>query len=413
MSEASQEQSPQDDAATTELVARLRERAPEILALTERMVAINSHTRNAAGVDRVGEVLADSLAGGALSLTRLPGGAGLGAHLAFETPAASKGAPILLIGHHDTVFPPGTFEGFRVANGRAHGPGVLDMKGGLALIACVLSQLDRAGLLAALPLRFISVSDEEIGSPSSQPWLRSLAQGARCALVFEAGRAGDKLITARRGSGHARVTAHGKAAHAGNALADGRNAIWALARFIDHAQQAQNSVPGAALNVGLVSGGSARNSVPDLASCEVDLRFSDAAGEAALRGVLEAACRSADAELPGTRCELVWTTSRKPWSRTAASAALCSEYAGCQRAAGLLAGEADVIGGGSDANTVGALELPTVDGLGPRGTGFHTPEEQIEIDSLALKAEALLRFLVLLARGTARFDMRAQKNERA
>jgi glutamate carboxypeptidase len=279
---------------------------------------------------------------------------------------------------------------------------VLDMKSGLALITCVLSLLDEAGLLANLPLRFISVSDEEIGSPSSQPWLRDLAQGARCALVFEAGRTGDKLITARRGSGHALVTAHGKAAHAGNALAEGRNAIWALARFIDHAQGAQNAFAGASLNVGLVRGGSARNTVPDTASCEVDLRFSDAAGESALRAALEAACQRAEADVPGTRCELVWTTARKPWARSAGSAALCNEYAACQRAAGLLAGEADVIGGGSDANTIGALDVPTLDGLGPRGSGFHTPDEQIEIDSLPLKAEALLRFLLL-----------AQKNERA
>lgn len=385
------------DERTTQLATRLRLRAPEILALTERMVAINSHTRNPAGVDAVGEVLAQALSGSSLALTRKAGGAGLGAHLLFETPAAGSGRPILLIGHHDTVFPPGTFEGFRQAEGRAYGPGVLDMKGGLALVAIVLLVLDEAGLLAALPLRFFSVSDEEIGSPSSQPWVSTLAQGARCGLVFEAGRAGDKLITARRGSGNAIATAHGKAAHAGNALREGRNAIWALARFIDYAQCAQHAFPGAGLNVGLVQGGSARNTVPDHARCEVDLRFSDAAGESALRAALEEACAKASAEVPDTRCELAWTTSRRPWARSAESAELCQVYNECQQAAGLLAGEADVIGGGSDANTVGALGIPTIDGLGPRGTGFHTPDEWIEIASLGMKAEALLRFLLRYA----------------
>jgi glutamate carboxypeptidase len=383
-----------DHERTTDLIGRLRQRAPQILALTERMVSLNSHTRNAAGVDAVGALLAEALSSSSLAITREPGGAGLGAHLLFETAAASRGAPVLLIGHHDTVFPPGTFEGFRLAEGRAHGPGVLDMKSGLALVAHVLLVLDEADLLARLPLRFISVSDEEIGSPSSQPWLSTLAQGARCALVFEAGRAGDKLITARRGSGNAIVTAHGKAAHAGNALSEGRNAIWALARFIDHAQRVQHAFPGAGLNVGLVQGGSARNSVPDLARCEVDLRFSDAGGESAVRRALEEACAKAAAEVEGTRCELVWTTSRRPWARSQASAELCAEYNACQRAAGLMAGEADVIGGGSDANTVGALGVPCIDGLGPRGSGFHTPDEQIEVASLGMKAEALLRFLL-------------------
>ncbi|HEX6242063.1 MAG TPA: M20 family metallopeptidase [Polyangiales bacterium] len=379
--------------ALSELLARLHAGQAELLGLIERLVRVNSYTRNIAGVDAVGELLAEALAGTSLRVAREQPD-GLGTHLAFSTPAARRGAPILLIGHHDTVFPPGTFEGFRSEGGRAYGPGVLDMKGGLALIVAVLRTLETAGVLADLPLVFVSVSDEEIGSPSSQPLLTRLAHGARCALVFEAGRVGDKLITARRGSGHARVETFGRAAHAGNALAQGRNAIWTLARFIDEAQRAQFAQPGASLNVGLVRGGSARNTVPEHAECEIDLRFSDAEDEAGLRSLLEAARQRAEQDVPETRCELHWTTSRKPWARSAGSAALCATYAQHQRAAGLLAGEADVIGGGSDANTVGALGIPTLDGLGPRGSGFHTHAERIEIDSLPRKAEALLRFLL-------------------
>lgn len=385
-----------DEAA---LIARLHTRAPEILALTERLVRINSHTRNVAGVDAVGDILAEALAPSSLRLTR-HAAAALGQHLCFRSqvlPARLEAAganAVLLVGHHDTVFPPGTFEGFRHDGDFAYGPGVLDMKSGLALVVTVLGVLDEAKLLTDLPLCFVSVSDEEIGSPTSQTLLRSLAPDAGCALVFEAGRAGDKLITARRGSGHVQVTAHGKAAHAGNALAEGRNAIWALARFIDAAQGLTDSFPGASLNVGLVRGGSARNTVPALASCEIDVRFSDQTGEQGLRRELEAALVRTAASVPGTRCELVWTTARAPWARSAASAALCQRYAACQTAAGLAAGEAGLIGGGSDANTLGALGVPTIDGLGPRGAGFHTPEEQIEVASLALKAEALLRFLL-------------------
>jgi glutamate carboxypeptidase len=376
-----------------DLCAALSARAPEILALTERLVRINSHTHNPTGVDAVARELAQALPLGALSLRELRPEK-LGTHLCFETQAASSLPCLLLIGHHDTVFPPGTFEGFRQAGALAYGPGVLDMKGGLSLVAVVLSVLAAKGALAALPVRFVSVSDEEIGSPTSRAWLEQLARGASAALVFEAGRAGDKLITARRGSGSAICVAHGKAAHAGNALSEGRNAIWALARFIDKAQRLNGTVQGASLNVGLSSGGTARNTVPAHAQCELDLRFSDPEGERALNAALLRAVEEAAREVSGTRLELISSTSRKPWARSAASAALCARYAACQQASGLQAGEADTIGGGSDANTVGALGIPTLDGLGPRGTGFHTPDEQIEIASLALKAEALLRFIV-------------------
>jgi len=267
------------------------------------------------------------------------------------------------------------------------------MKGGLALIAVVLSVLDEAGALASLPLRFISVSDEEVGSPTSRPWLEQLARGAQAALVFEAGRAGDKLITSRRGVGSALCIAHGKAAHSGNALSEGRNAIWALARFIDHAQRMNARITGASLNVGLVRGGSARNTVPERAECELDLRFSDSEGQHALAAALAVAAQEAGSEVEGTRFELTTHIARKPWAQSAASSELCARYGACQRESGLGSGETDTIGGGSDANTVGALGIPTIDGLGPRGRGFHTHDEQIEVASLALKAEALLRFL--------------------
>lgn len=374
-------------------IARLQARSSFMFELLERLVRINSFTRNVAGVEAAGEALRQALAIDSLRPTARSGGE-LGTHLCFSTPAAEEQPAMLLVGHHDTVFPPGSFEGFAREGDLARGPGVLDMKGGLALVATALRALDDAGVLAALPLRFISVSDEEIGSPSSQPWLEELAASARCALVFEAGRAGDAIITARRGVGHARLTAHGKAAHAGNALAEGANAIWALARCIDALQRANGAIPGASLNVGLAHGGSARNSVPDLASCELDLRFSDAEGQAALLGLLEEVCRDPALALPGTRVSLEATVARRPWARTRTSAELCARYGACQRAAGLSWSETGTIGGGSDANTLGASGVPTIDGLGPRGAGFHTHDEHAQLSSFVPKAEALVRFLL-------------------
>jgi glutamate carboxypeptidase len=368
-----------------------------MLELLEQLVRINSHTQNVPGVEAVGALLQEALAVASLQLeTRACGG--FGTHLCFATRVAAARPAVLLLGHHDTVFPPGSFEGFRMAEDIAHGPGVLDMKGGLAIATTVLLALHEAGLLRDLPLRFVSVSDEEMGSPSSRRWLEQLAPSTSAALVFEAGRAGDAVITARRGVGHATLTSRGKAAHAGNALADGTNAIWALARCIDLVQQLNGRIAGASANVGLVRGGSARNTVPDLASCELDLRFSDASGKAALVAQVEAACHAAVVGLPGAHIEAQISVTRQPWARTEASAALCARYGECQRAAGLSWSEAGTIGGGSDANTLGAAGVPTIDGLGPRGSGFHTQDEQVLLSSFLPKAEALLRFLLADAR---------------
>jgi glutamate carboxypeptidase len=375
-------------------LAALAGRSGEILPLIEELVRLNSYSKNVAGVNAVGERLGAALAPLPLAVRQVDGGPDWGTHWCFSTQAADALPALLLIGHHDTVFPPGTFEGFALREGRAHGPGVLDMKGGLAIVITALRCLHDAGLLEQLPLCFVSVADEEVGSRSSAALLRELARSARAALVFEAGRDGDLIVTSRRGSGSARVRAEGRAAHAGNALHDGRNAIWSLATFVDRAQRLNGSLPGTTLSTGLIAGGSARNTVAEHAHAELDLRFEDARGKGALLDALGACARHAMESVEGTRVEVRAEVTREPWERTDASSALCARYGAAQRAAGLAAGEAPRQGGGSDANTVGAQGLPAIDGLGPRGRGYHTHDEYIEVASLLPKTEALLRFVL-------------------
>jgi glutamate carboxypeptidase len=374
-------------------LAAVRRRGDEMIALTRAWVEINSYTANVTGVNAVGALLREAYALPSLSCRVLPGGPNHGDHLVWQTPAARTAPPILLIGHHDTVFPPGHFEGWRSEAGRAMGPGVLDMKGGLSVIRGALAALDEVGALAGLPIAVVSVADEEVSSPSSAPQLRELARGAACALVFESGRAGDAIITRRKGVGGLAVVAHGKAAHAGNNPRDGANAIWALARFIDAAHQLTDHSRGRTVNVGLISGGTARNTVPDRAECAVDLRYETVADAEALGAALAAAAAQAMAAVPGVRIELVDGMNRLPLERTPASAALRDEYAACARASGLGDVEAGLLGGGSDANTVAPLGVPAIDGLGPRGAGFHTTGEYVELESFVPKACALVRFL--------------------
>jgi glutamate carboxypeptidase len=248
-----------------------------------------------------------------------------------------------------------------------------------------------------VPVAGLLVGDEEVGSPDSQPHLRRLAAGARAALCFESGRAGDVIVTARKGTAAVKVTAHGVAAHAGNAHEQGRNAIWALARFVDAAQGLTDSARGVTVSVGTIRGGTTKNTVPELAECEVDLRFLTVADGAALEAALAAAAARAAAAVPGTRLEVARQSWRDPLERTQASAALAAAYGECQRACGLGAGEAPLAGGGSDACTTGAMGIPSIDGLGPRGKAFHTREEQVELGSIVPKAQALLRYLASLA----------------
>jgi glutamate carboxypeptidase len=379
----------------------LGEQAKAMESALAELVQVNSFTENVEGGRKVGAMLEELFAVDLLDTTRVPSESGKFAdHLVVQSSWTSIGdAPIALVGHLDTVFPPGTFEGYRRDGELARGPGVLDMKGGLVVVAWALKALAHAGALATLPgLRVVIVADEEVGSPEGQRVIKDAIAGARGALVFEAGRKGDLVITRRKGTGAMTVVAHGKAAHAGNAHKEGANALWALAKLVDRAQALTDYARGVTVNVGKVTGGTSKNTVPDRAEALIDLRFETRAdGEALVEAIRRAADESA-AAVPGTRFEVEGGIARLPLERTDASVKLMEDYGACARASGLGTGEAPLIGGGSDASTAAAIGVASIDGLGPRGIGFHTKDEQIEIATLVQKAQALARFLAGLQR---------------
>jgi glutamate carboxypeptidase len=367
-------------------------------ALAE-LVSVNSFTENVEGGRKVAALLEEIFADCALDTRRIPSTTKRFAdHLVLTSSWTTTGiSPVALVGHLDTVFPPGTFEGYRRDGDLARGPGVLDMKGGLVVVAWALKALAAEGVLSELPgLRVVIVADEEVGSPEGKKVIESAIRGAGSALVFEAGRKNDLVITRRKGTGAMTIVAHGKAAHAGNAHKEGANALWALAKLIDRAQALTDYARGVTVNVGKVTGGTSKNTVPDRAEALLDLRFETRAdGEALVAAVTKAADESA-ALVPGTRFEIEGGIARLPLERTEASARLMEEYGAAARASGLGSGEAALIGGGSDASTSAAMGIASIDGLGPRGIGFHTKDEQIEVATLVLKAQALARFLASL-----------------
>ncbi len=357
------------------------------------LVEVNSFTDNVEGGRAVGTMLRElftieGLASETTASTRYAD------HLVFASRKEASVPSVALVGHLDTVFPPGVFEGYRRDGDLARGPGVLDMKGGLVVVAYALQALAATGgLAAATPVRLVIVADEEVGSPEGQGIIRAGVAGSDAALVFEAGRTTppDAIITRRKGTGGMTARAFGKAAHAGANHKDGANALWAIARLVDRLQQLTDYERGVTVNVGKITGGQGKNTVPDAGEAAIDLRFcSRADGDALVEAITRAA---QEAAVPGTRIELEGGVARQPLERTEQSAALMRAYGDCARASGLGAEEAPLIGGGSDASTTSSMGIASIDGLGPRGAGFHTKDERIVVATLVPKAQALARFL--------------------
>lgn len=370
----------------------LREQLPSMEKELAKLVEINSFTTNIDGCHAMAKQLEKLFTMEGLSATfHHPPGSAQGPHLLFCTSAS--GAEVSLVGHLDTVFPPGVFEGYRVDGPLRRGPGVLDMKGGLIVMAFALRALAHEGLLSSIPLRTIIVSDEEIGSPEGRTVIEENLKNTRAALIFEAGRTQDALITCRKGTGTIVAVASGKKAHAGNLHHEGVNAVWALACFVDEAQRLTDYKEGITLNVGKFSGGEVANTVPDHAEALIDLRYTSMEQGQNILARLEEAARRAEMRVPGACIQLRGGLKRQPMQRSEANLRLMRSYAPCALAEGLGTSEAPLLGGGSDACTTSALGIASLDGLGPRGNGFHTLDEQIEVATLIPKAAALVRFL--------------------
>ncbi len=380
--------------------ARLRklieDRHETAVGLLRDLVLESSFTDDRSGCNAVGARLCEELAAIAGISTRTVGGTRYGDVLIASTAraAASAEGAVLLVGHLDTVFPKGSFEGFRVDGAIARGPGVLDMKGGLVVMLEALRALSALGALDDLAVRMIVVADEEVGSPESFATIQEASRGAAAALVFESGRAADRVITARKGTGSVTAVARGKAAHAGNAHEHGANAIWALARFVDRAQQLTDYTRGLTVNVGMIRGGESKNTVPDRAEAKLDLRFVHAADRDGLVERLRAAAAESAASVSGTNITFERVLSRPALERSDENLELYREYAACAAAEGLGSDEAPLVGGGSDASTTASVGVPSIDGLGPRGSGFHTHEELVELATLSPKAAAVARLLL-------------------
>jgi glutamate carboxypeptidase len=354
------------------------------------LVRAESPSTDKSAVDRCGAVLLSRLEMLGARTARLRQG-DVGDHIRAHF-GSDNARPILLLGHFDTVWPAGQLSRmpFREESGRLYGPGVFDMKGGIA-VAMLAMRIVRERMGRELPVEMLWTTDEEIGSGTSRRFIEDAARQSRAVLVLEPSLPGGGVKTSRKGCGDFQVTVHGVAAHAGIAPGQGVNAIHELAHQIESIQRLQDLERGVTVNVNLVDGGTRTNVIADRATAAIDVRVPSAAEGHRIEGAL-ATLTPRDSR---TRLEVAGGFSRPPLERGPHVLGL---YAVARRVAaelGQTLGEGGT-GGGSDGNFTAALGVPTLDGLGPQGDGAHALHEHVLVADLAWRAAFLARLLTTL-----------------
>ncbi len=353
-------------------------------ALLEHIVQLESPTTNKAAVDRLGAFLAEEVRnlGAEVTLDRQ---AGAGDHVVARWGQGDGQALILC--HMDTVWDIGALP-LRYEDDRLYGPGAYDMKGGIVIAISALRGLRDLGLWPPLPITLLLTSDEERGSRTSRALIEAEARRSRLALCLEPALSNGALKTRRKGTGLFRVTAYGRAAHAGADHEKGINAIEELAHHVLALQRLTDYAVGTTVSVGRIEGGTRSNVVPGKAWMWVDVRVANRAESERLTQAIH----SLKPVLPGARLEVHGGMSRQPMERTPL---IAQTFAWAQSVAAglgitLLEG---ATGGGSDANFTAALGVPTLDGLGVVGDGAHAVNEHAVLSSLPQRAALLAALL--------------------
>jgi glutamate carboxypeptidase len=352
------------------------------IALLKELVELESHSLDKAGVDRLADFLGSRFRdlGADVSLLRQES---RGNVLKALWKSGRPGKPILLLGHMDTVWPAGTTgeRPFRLEGGKAYGPGVFDMKGGLLVSLLVCRAMCDRLLEPAVDVAFFFSSDEEIGTEASLPCLRIEAQACRAVLCLEPPLPGGKAKTFRKGVGVFKMRVEGVAAHAGVDHQKGANAIIELARQAVQIQNLTDYARGITVNVGTFRGGAASNVVPPLAQADIDFRFSTRSD--GLR--IEEQIRSVRPFDSRCRIEVAGGINRPPLERTPEVVGLYLRARQEAESLGMTLGEGGT-GGGSDGSFTADMGIPTLDGLGVEGDGAHAAHEFISVHDIPRRA---------------------------
>lgn len=367
----------------------------EYLAELAPLINLDCGTRTPSGVARVADLMTEKYHGLGWQVQRHQFAAECGPCLEITNAPRASHYDVMLVGHMDTVFPEGTAakRPLRIEGDLGFGPGVSDMKSGLLSTFHALKGLSPE-LLARLRILVCCNCDEELGSPWSKEWLVEKARQSSCVLVAEAARPDGSLISARKGNAKYRLRFHGRASHAGSALAEGVSAITEFARWALAINELVNFETGTTLNVGTVQGGTGVNVVPDFVEAMVDLRFWSNEEAELIDHRFDFMANNPF--LAGCRVEvdrLAFKPAMRPSEDTRALMALV-ERAGVAERMTVNWVEA---GGGSDANFTAAAGVPSLDGFGPMGGGFHSEAEFLQLGSIGPRIRLLRQVLRVLA----------------
>jgi len=406
------------DAELADLRTSIEGALPAYLADLERLVNVDCGSYSPDGVNEVAAWVASAFERLGARVERHPDpDARYGDTVVATFDGAAGGPTTLLIGHTDTVFPDGTAaeRPFRIDDGRAFGPGVSDMKGGLlaglyAIAALRTLGTGAPGFTGPGRIIFIANPDEEIGSPSSTPHIRAAAAEADIALVLEGARANGDFVSSRKGIIDARLVVHGRAAHAGVEPEKGRSAIVAGSELVRRIHALNGRWDGVTANVGVFRSGIRPNVVPERAELEVDIRAVTAETLAAAAAALEEL--AAAPTLPDVTVELETTHTWAPMEKLERSERLVEHAIELAGRIGFETRDA-ATGGASDANTTSGAGVPTIDGLGPVGGWDHSPPEYLEIDSIVPRTTLVAALILAVARDPVVASWRAPIDRRA
>jgi len=377
------------------LLAYCRSMLDEMLACLKEAVEIESPTHSKPHVDRLARFFARKFReqNGSVRLLRHPSaGSALGTEFWGRAGGKRSAKPILLLGHLDTVWDVGTLRRmpFRIARGRAYGPGIFDMKSGIVCGLWAVRALRALGIEPASPVRFFLNSDEESSSVAFRTELLREARQARAVLVLEPAAAGGAVKTSRKGVGEFRLIVHGRAAHAGIDPTAGVNAITELARQLLRIAKFAEARRGLTVTAGMIEGGTRPNVVPEYASARIDVRIPRLEDRASI----ERKMRGLKPIHTQARLKVEGGINRPPLER-AMSRELFHLARKVGRQMGMEIEEAST-GGGSDGNFTAALGVPTLDGLGAVGDGAHALHEHVIIRELPRRAALIAALIAAL-----------------
>jgi glutamate carboxypeptidase len=377
-----------DSQSALAYLAFCQQHQAEMMALLRHMVEIESPSDDKAAVDRMGAFLGQVFERLGGKVTFYPQQEA-GNHLKAEF-AGGAGKPALLLGHFDTVWSMGTLAKmpFRIQDGRAFGPGVYDMKAGIAMMIFALRALKETGQTHR-PVTVLLDTDEEVGSATGRPVVEAVAKECEAVLVLEPSQGlQGHLKTSRKGVGDMTIRVRGRASHSGVDFEKGRSAIVELARQLLEIVKFTDLSRGITVNPGVIHGGTRSNVIAAEAWAEVDLRIARAA-DASLLEQKFAALKPFD---PECSIELSGGINRPPMERTEGTVRLFGIAQEIGRSMGMAVDESST-GGGSDGNFTSALGVPTLDGLGALGEGAHAANESIVVEELFVRT-ALLAGLI-------------------